>query len=143
MLSIVPWFDRIGSSSRMKSVITLLNNSLSSIIILFSNIFYWKISVIENCELYFTLSLFVTTDSINLIKELGVYSWQIDKDGNSLEKPVKMADDLLDALRYATFDNQKIKISLAKASQKKNDELYGFDCSIHRGYSDSSFRGFE
>lgn len=37
----------------------------------------------------------------NLTREAQGYKWKTDKDGNVLEEPVKMNDDLMDALRYA------------------------------------------
>ena len=37
----------------------------------------------------------------NFINEIQQYHWQEDKDGNTLEKPVKKNDHLLDALRYS------------------------------------------
>ena len=47
--------------------------------------------------------LFVTKDSIDLIKELRNYVWAKDKDGNSLNEPIDKFNHLLDALRYATW----------------------------------------
>lgn len=49
--------------------------------------------------------LFVTKDSINLIKELKNYSWKKDKTGMILDQPVKFLDDAIDALRYAVSTN--------------------------------------
>lgn len=47
--------------------------------------------------------LFVTKDSVNLIKELRNYTWDKDKDGNSLNVPISKWDHALDALRYAVY----------------------------------------
>jgi phage terminase large subunit len=44
--------------------------------------------------------LFVTKDSVNLIKELRSYRWK-EKDGKPVDEPVKLNDHLVDALRYA------------------------------------------
>lgn len=44
-----------------------------------------------------------TASSINLIKELRMYSWQKDKMENLLSKPIKQADHLADAMRYASW----------------------------------------
>ncbi len=87
--------------------------------------------------------LYVTEDSVNLIKELGIYSWKTDKEGKPLEVPVKLFDDCLDGLRYAVFTGQKIKISLAMVGNKRHDTMAGFDSRLHRTASDSSFNGFE
>jgi len=45
--------------------------------------------------------MFVTKRSVNIIKELELYCWKEDKDGNKLDEPIKMHDDGLDAVRYA------------------------------------------
>ncbi len=87
--------------------------------------------------------LFVTADSVNLIKELGIYSWKTDRNGDAMEVPVKLFDDNLDSLRYAVFTGEKIKISLAAAGNRRHDPMTGFDSRLHRTTSDSSFRGFE
>lgn len=45
--------------------------------------------------------LLVTSDSINLIKELRNYTWDKDKEGNTLNKPIDAYNHCIDALRYA------------------------------------------
>ena len=40
-------------------------------------------------------------ESVNLIKEFQGYKWKIDKNGNTLEEPVKFNDHGMDATRYA------------------------------------------
>jgi len=87
--------------------------------------------------------LYITADSVNLIKELGIYSWKLDKNGEPMETPVKLFDDLCDALRYSVFTGERIKISLAMVGAKKDNGLSGFGGRIHKGYEDSSMRGFE
>jgi phage terminase large subunit len=47
------------------------------------------------------LELYVTERSVNIIKELDSYVWKIDKNGNTLDEPIKEKDDALDAIRYA------------------------------------------
>jgi phage terminase large subunit len=42
----------------------------------------------------------ITSDSQNLKKEFERYSWKVDKDGNTLNEPVKMFDHGIDAARY-------------------------------------------
>jgi len=46
-------------------------------------------------------NIFVTKRSVNLQKELSLYKWKEDRDGNSLDEPIKLNDDGMDALRYA------------------------------------------
>ena len=45
----------------------------------------------------------ITTSSTDLIKEIRNYKWKIDKDGKVLDEPIKFADHLMDAMRYAIF----------------------------------------
>lgn len=47
--------------------------------------------------------LFITKNSINLLKEIKSYKWMVDKNGIVLEKPVKFKDDGMDSMRYAAF----------------------------------------
>ncbi len=39
-------------------------------------------------------------ESVNVIKELKVYKWAEDKDGNTLDKPVEFMNHAMDAMRY-------------------------------------------
>lgn len=52
-----------------------------------------------------SMPLYITENSLNLLKEIKNYKWKLDKDGNVKpeEEPVKMNDHALDALRYAVF----------------------------------------
>lgn len=102
-----------------------------------------KKDVIAGIDHIKSKKLYITTDSVNLIKELGIYSWKLDKDGSALEVPVKLFDDCLDGLRYSVFTGERIKISLATAGVKRHDGMGAFGGKIHRGHEDSSFRGFE
>lgn len=49
-------------------------------------------------------SLYITKDSVDVIKEIKFYKWKEDKDGNVLDEPVKFNDHALDGLRYACGD---------------------------------------
>jgi phage terminase large subunit len=49
--------------------------------------------------------LYVTKDSVNLLKEIAVYVYRLDTDGNPTEEPVKYMDHLIDALRGAVYTN--------------------------------------
>ena len=48
--------------------------------------------------------LFVTKDSVNMIKEFRNYKWQEDKNGNILNVPVDMFNHTIDAVRYGLYD---------------------------------------
>lgn len=52
-----------------------------------------------------SMPLYITENSVNLLKEIKNYKWKLDKDGNVKpeEEPVKKDDHLMDALRYAIF----------------------------------------
>lgn len=49
------------------------------------------------------MPLFIDTASTDFIKELKNYKWKLDKNEKPLDEPVKFADHLCDALRYAVF----------------------------------------
>lgn len=53
----------------------------------------------------------VHKDSLNLIKELRNYKWQVDKNGEVKQpmQPVKFMDDAIDAMRYAIYTARSIK----------------------------------
>ena len=48
-----------------------------------------------------SFNIFVTKRSSNIIRELNLYSWKEDRDGNTLDEPIKLNDDAMDALRYS------------------------------------------
>ena len=56
-----------------------------------------------------SFKLHVTRRSTNLIKELDTYAWKVDKNGNTLDEPVKMGDDAVDALRYSITPYIKVQ----------------------------------
>jgi len=47
--------------------------------------------------------LFINKDCVNVIKEIQGYKYKEDKDGNVIDEPVKFADHLMDAMRYAIY----------------------------------------
>ena len=47
--------------------------------------------------------LFITEDSINIVKEIQQYKWKENRDGQVFEEPVKLHDDAMDAMRYAAY----------------------------------------
>ena len=60
--------------------------------------------------------LYITKNSINLLKEIKSYKWKTDKDGRVMEEPVKFRDDLMDAMRYAIY---------TKLSKPQNEDIDG------------------
>ena len=51
------------------------------------------------------MPLYITENSVNLLKEIKNYKWKVDKDGvvKPDEEPVKINDHAMDAMRYAIF----------------------------------------
>jgi len=47
--------------------------------------------------------IYITPESVDLIKEIRNYRWKIDKNDKVLDEPVKFQDHLCDAMRYAVF----------------------------------------
>lgn len=52
-----------------------------------------------------SMPLYITENSVNLLKEIKNYKWKVDKDGivKPEEEPVKVNDHAMDAMRYAIF----------------------------------------
>lgn len=50
--------------------------------------------------------LHISSDSTNILKEIGGYKYREDKDRNVLEEPVKFNDHLMDAIRYALYTHR-------------------------------------
>ena len=58
-----------------------------------------------------SFNIFVTKSSVNIIKELDLYVWKLDRNNEPLDEPLKENDHSLDAVRYATFiDNDEPNI---------------------------------
>ena len=48
--------------------------------------------------------IYVTKDSINMIKEFRNYKWKEDKNGNILNNPIDMFNHTIDAVRYGLYE---------------------------------------
>lgn len=64
-------------------------------------------SVLDGINFIKEHELYITEDSVNLAKELRTYKWKVDKDDRVLDDPVKINDDLVDALRYAVESHMR------------------------------------
>ncbi|MBS3777222.1 MAG: terminase large subunit, partial [Bacteroidales bacterium] len=62
-----------------------------------------KDSIMYGITLLQEYPLKVTKRSTNLIKELRNYSWQTDKEGKQINKPIDMWNHAIDALRYVAM----------------------------------------
>ena len=60
-------------------------------------------SILYGINILQEYELNVTKSSINLKRELDTYSWEVDRDGNALNKPKGGEDHLSDALRYVAI----------------------------------------
>lgn len=70
--------------------------------------------------------LYIHENSIDLIKELRTYSWKKNRNEKLIDEPVKINDDLCDALRYCIHtwketEKQFIKPKLIKFNRNKYD----------------------
>jgi len=65
-----------------------------------------KDSILQGIQLLQAQELIVTSDSVNLIKELRGYVWETDRDGKHINKPIDVNNHLIDALRY--ISQQKV-----------------------------------
>lgn len=63
-----------------------------------------RANVVEQIKMLQGYKIKVHPRCKNLITELYSYKWKTDKNGDSVETPVDVGDDLLDALRYAMND---------------------------------------
>jgi phage terminase large subunit len=61
-------------------------------------------SVKEGIDYCRRQKLFITKDSPGIIKEIQGYAYKVDKVSNmTMEEPIKINDDLMDAMRYAIY----------------------------------------
>ena len=68
-------------------------------------------SVKDGIDFVKSKKLYITERSTNLLKELQTYSWKKDRNGNTLEEPVKLYDDLLDSMRYSLVSHFANKVN--------------------------------
>jgi len=61
-------------------------------------------SVWDGIQKVKSFKIYITKRSSNVIKEMRSYKWKVDKNGKSLEEPVKFLDDAMDAMRYAVWN---------------------------------------
>ena len=54
-----------------------------------------------------SIPIIVDKKSVNLLKEIKSYRWKQDKEGKTLDEPVKINDHLCDAMRYAIYNHFK------------------------------------
>ena len=67
-----------------------------------------KDSIVYGIDLIQQRQFKVTSRSTNLIKELRSYTWDTDKNGNTLNKPIDNFNHAIDAMRYFAMSKMKI-----------------------------------
>lgn len=89
--------------------------------------------------------LYITEDSINLLREIDSYRWAQDRNETILDQPTKMDDHAMDALRYAIFTDEVggSKIHIGQPRYSSNMVFSGFDDGPKFVYSkQSKFKGY-
>ncbi|MCP4991717.1 MAG: PBSX family phage terminase large subunit, partial [Colwellia sp.] len=61
-------------------------------------------TVVEQIKIMQGFKIVVHPRCKETIKELYSYKWKVDKNGDSIEKPIDVGDDCLDAVRYSIND---------------------------------------
>lgn len=76
-------------------------------------------SVIDGIDFVKNLELRILEGSEDIIKEIKSYTWEEDKNGHKIDKPVKFMDHTMDAIRYALYTHlgKRINVPLPKLNQ--------------------------
>ena len=53
-----------------------------------------------------SFELLIDVESVDTMREMGIYKWAVDKEGNPLDIPVKWADHAPDTIRYAAYSDR-------------------------------------
>jgi len=64
-------------------------------------------SIVYGLNLINQNKIYITSRSKNLITELRNYTWQKDKEGGTINKPISAFDHAIDAMRYAAMEQLK------------------------------------
>ena len=70
------------------------------------NVFPADKSVKDGIDYVKRQKLYITSDSTNILKEIRGYSYK-QKDGHSIDEPIKLNDHTMDAIRYAIYSHCK------------------------------------
>lgn len=85
--------------------------------------------------------LHITEDSINLLREIQSYKWAEDKNGNTLDMPIKSNDHAMDALRYAIF-TETASMPKCIATAKRNNNYNSYDNGSNFTSNKIRFNGY-
>jgi phage terminase large subunit len=80
----------------------------------------YKKDLLSQIQFLQQFEIYVTSRSLNVIKESRQYKWKEDRDGNAVNEPIDAFNHAMDALRYAVFTAlRKQPKTLNKASLLK------------------------
>lgn len=80
----------------------------------------YKKDLLSQIQFLQQFEIYVTSRSLNIIKESRQYKWKEDRDGNAVNEPIDAFNHAMDALRYAVFTAlRKQPKTLNKASLLK------------------------
>ena len=68
------------------------------------NVFPADKSVKDGIDYVKRQKLYITSNSSNILKEIRGYSYK-QKDGHSIDEPIKLNDHTMDAIRYAIYSH--------------------------------------
>lgn len=105
------------------------------------NVVAAKKNVMAGIDAVKSYRLHITENSINLLREIDSYRWAKDRNGTTLDQPVKVDDHAMDALRYAIFIDEvgSSKIHLGKPRYKSDTAFSGYDGGLSKK---NRFRGY-
>lgn len=69
----------------------------------------WPDSVQYGIQLLQSFKLYITSSSTNTVKEIKKYKRRVDKNGKTLEEPIKEYDHAMDAIRYCAMKKLGIR----------------------------------
>lgn len=67
-------------------------------------------SVADGIDQLKRCNIYITSRSVNTIKEIKAYKWKEDKNGKALEEPLKFMDHAMDAMRYPVYRGKKQRV---------------------------------
>lgn len=105
------------------------------------NVVATKKNVMAGIDAVKSYTLHITEDSINLLREIDSYRWAKDRNGTTLDQPVKADDHVMDALRYAIFIDEvgSSKVHIGLPRYKSATAFSGYDGGLSKK---NRFRGY-
>lgn len=78
----------------------------------------YKQNLLSQIQFLQQYDIYVTSRSLNLIKESRMYRWKEDKEGRSVNEPIDVFNHALDALRYGVFSPLRVNALGTPRSRK-------------------------